>query len=178
MIGHHAPLAHRAGSVLSSPSRPGGCAESSQRREGRADLSSRRALRSCGRATLERVRLADPFREAGVLDGGVRDADFVLTCSCGTQQRLDAMTVDECGEITLYDCARCTRSVVGVMTEDPDVDRRAPGPLTRRQEAAGHRLRGYVIGSRVDVALRPEGVERDLVLIPATPSFFERYRYL
>ena len=124
------------------------------------------------------MRLADPFREAGVLDGGVRDADFVLTCSCGTQQRLDAMPIDDCGEITLYDCARCTKSIVGVMSDDPDLALRAPGPLTRRQEAAGHRLHGYVVGSRVDVALRPEGAERDLVLIPATPNFFERYRYL
>ena len=170
------PLAHRRRTVLSSRSRPAQCVETSQRREGRADSPPSAPFADA--STLAVVRLADPFREAGVLDGCVRDADFVLTCSCGTQQRLDAMTIDDCGEVTLYDCARCMKSIVGVMTEDPDVDRRAPAPLTRRQEAAGHRLRGYVIGSRVDVALRPEGADRDLVLIPATPSFFERYRYL
>ena len=50
--------------------------------------------------------------------------------------------------------------------------------LTRRQEAGGHRRNGYVIGSRVDVALRPPDADRDLLLIPATPSFFEVLRNL
>lgn len=122
------------------------------------------------------MRVADAFH--AVCGDAVSDHDFVLTCTCGTQQRLDAMTIDECGEITLYDCARCMRSVVGVLTDDPTLDLRAPAPLTRRQEESGHRLHGYIIGSRVDVALRPEGADADLVLIPATPNFFVRYRYL
>jgi len=123
------------------------------------------------------MRVADAFREASA-QHGVSDHDFLLTCTCGAQQRLDAMTIDDCGEITLYDCARCMRSIVGVLTDDPDLERRAPEPMTRRQEEGGHRLRGYIVGSRVDIELRPEGAERDLLLIPATPNFFVRYRYL
>jgi hypothetical protein len=123
------------------------------------------------------MRVADPFREAGIREDA-SDGDFLLTCTCGTQQRLDAMTLDECGEITLYECVRCTRSIVGVMADNPADELWAPPPLTRRQEQGGHRLHGYVIGSRVDVALRPEGAERDLLLIPATPNFFVQYRYM
>jgi hypothetical protein len=123
------------------------------------------------------MRLADAFRAAGA-HAAVSDHDFLLTCSCGTQQRLDAMTLDEGGEITLYDCPRCMRSIVGVLSDDPDLELRAPAPMTRRQEEGGHRLRGYIVGSRVDVALRPEGADKDLVLIPATPNFFVQYRHL
>ncbi|MGH2943598.1 MAG: hypothetical protein ACRDLN_12580 [Solirubrobacteraceae bacterium] len=123
------------------------------------------------------MRLADALRAAGA-HAGVSDHDLLLTCTCGTQQRLDAMTLDECGEITLYDCVRCTRSVVGVLTDDPALELRAPAPLTRRQEEGGHRLRGYIVGSRVDVALRPEDAAEDVLLIPATPNFFIQYRHL
>ena len=176
MLLHYAPLAHPPDRLSPPRSRSGGSVEPRSGAKGALTLLPARP--SPLRSTLRAVpRLADPFREAGVL-AGVRDGDFLLTCSCGMQQRLDAMTIDECGDITLYDCARCTKSVVGVMTDDPDVELRAPGPLTRREEQAGHRLHGYVIGARVDVALHPEGAERDLVLIPATPTFFERYRYL
>ena len=122
------------------------------------------------------MRVADAFRAAVARD--VSDHDFVLRCTCGTQQRLDEMTLDDCGEIVLYDCARCMRSMVGVLSDDPELELRAPGPLTRRQEEAGHRLNGYIIGSKVDVALRPEDADADLVLIPATPNFFTQYRYL
>jgi hypothetical protein len=47
--------------------------------------------------------------------------------------------------------------------------------MTRRQEPGGHRVHGYIVGSKVDVALRPAGADRDLVLIPATPNFFVQY---
>jgi len=119
------------------------------------------------------MRYADPFRDAG--RPATTDRDFLLTCSCGTEQRLDAMTLDESGPLTLYDCVRCTKSIVGVMTDDPELETIAPQSMTRRQERAGHHLRGYIIGSRVDVALRPEDAARDILLIPATPNFFVRY---
>ena len=119
------------------------------------------------------MRYADPFRDAGRPE--TTDRDFLLTCSCGTEQRLDEMTLDETSLITLYECVRCTKSVVGVMTDAPDLERRAPEAMTRGQERAGHHLRGYIIGSRVDVALRPEYADADLVLVPATPYFFVRY---
>ena len=77
--------------------------------------------------------------------------------------------------VTLYDCKKCTRSVVGILTDDPDVVMTAPQALTRWQEKAGHHLRGYIVGAHVDVALRPEGSDQDLLLIPATRYFFEQY---
>ena len=119
------------------------------------------------------MRYADPFRDAGRPE--TTDHDFLLTCSCGTTQRMDEMTLDEAGPITLYECKRCTKSIVGVMTDDSDLEMMAPEALTRRQEKSGHHLRGYIIGSRVDVALRPEGDERDTLLIPATQYFFVQY---
>ncbi len=122
------------------------------------------------------MRYADPFRDAGRAE--TTDHDFLLTCSCGTEQRLDEMTLDEEGVVTLYDCQRCTRSLVGVLTDDPDLAMTAPQALTRWQEKAGHHLRGYIVGARVDVALRPEGAEQDILLIPATRYFFEQYANL
>lgn len=123
------------------------------------------------------MRIADAFRDAGIRPD-LSDRDFLLTCSCGTEQRLDEMAVDLCGEITLYDCVRCTNSMVGVLADDPGAELRAPTPMTRRQEAGGHRLNGYVVGSKVDVAIRPVDDDRDVALIPATPNFFVQYRYL
>lgn len=122
------------------------------------------------------MRYADPFRDAGRPE--TTDRDFLLTCSCGTEQRLDAMALDEAGAMTLYECARCTKSIVGVMTDDPDLEAHAPEAMTRLRERAGHHLRGYIIGSRVDVALRPEGADRDILLIPATPYFWVRYLHV
>lgn len=119
------------------------------------------------------MRYADPFRDAGRPE--TTDHDFLLTCSCGTEQRLDEMTLDESGPITLYECKRCTKAVVGVLTDDPDLQLVAPQGLTNWQEKAGHHLRGYIIGARVDVALRPEGDDRDMLLIPATRYFFTQY---
>jgi hypothetical protein len=120
------------------------------------------------------MRYADPFRDAGRPE--TTDRDFLLTCSCGMEQRMDEMTLDETGLITLYECKRCTKSIVGVMTDDPDLELQAPTQaLTRWEEKAGHHLRGYIIGARVDVALRPEDAEKDILLIPATRYFFVQY---
>jgi hypothetical protein len=91
------------------------------------------------------------------------------------EQRMDEMGLDETGPITLYECKRCTKSIVGVMTDDPDLELTAPQALTRWEEKAGHHLRGYIIGARVDVALRPEDAEKDILLIPATRYFFVQY---
>jgi hypothetical protein len=119
------------------------------------------------------MRYADPFRDAGRPE--TTDHDFLLTCSCGTEQRLDEMTLDESGLVTLYECKRCTKSIVGVLTDDPDLEMVAPQGLTRWEEKAGHHLRGYIIGSRVDVALRPADADADILLIPATRYFFVQY---
>ncbi|MDQ3677111.1 MAG: hypothetical protein M3401_09965 [Actinomycetota bacterium] len=123
------------------------------------------------------MRLADAFRDP-VVRPQVDDHDFLLRCSCGTEQRLNVMTICEWDDITLYDCAVCENSIVGVMTSDPMTELLAPAPMTRRQEPGGHRLNGYLIGSKVDVVLRSPGSAEDEVLIPATPNFFVQYRHL
>jgi len=119
------------------------------------------------------MRYADRFRDAGRPE--TTDHDFLMQCSCGTEQRLDNVGLDAEGPITLYECKRCTKSIVGVMTDDPDLELLAPQGMTRWEEKAGHRLRGYIIGSMVEVAMRPEGAEADLVVIPATRYFFKQY---
>jgi hypothetical protein len=91
---------------------------------------------------------------------------------------MDEMTIDETGLVTLYECKRCTKSIVGILTDDPELAMTAPQALTRWQEKAGHHLRGYIIGARVDVALRPEGADHDMLVIPATRYFFEQYANL
>jgi hypothetical protein len=124
------------------------------------------------------VRLADAFADDGVVPD-ISDGDFLLNCTCGLEQRLDAMLVDESGDLTLYDCARCENSLVGVVRDDETLDLwMSVSTMTRRQEVGGHRRRGYVIGSKVDVALRPPEAHDVLLLIPATPNFFVALRYL
>ena len=123
------------------------------------------------------MRLADVFRADA--PGELSDGDFELTCTCGLTQRVDAMALDADGRLTLYDCARCATSLVGIMRDDAATELWASSTtLTRRQEAGGHRRNGYVLGSRVDVGLRPPDAERDLLLIPATPNFFAALRNL
>jgi hypothetical protein len=119
------------------------------------------------------VRYADPFCIAGRPE--TTDHDFLLTCSCGLEQRLDEMTLDEDGPIVLYECSRCETSLVGVTTADLAATTHEPLGMARFDEKAGHALRGFTLGSRVDVAFRPEGSDADLLLLPATPYFFKRY---
>jgi hypothetical protein len=120
------------------------------------------------------MRYADPFREAGRPE--TTDHDFLLTCSCGAEQRIDEMVIDESGPVTLYECARCTADTVGVLKNDPDAEQGvAPQGMARWEERAGYEMRGYIIGSRVDIAFRPEDADADLLRIPATPYFFKRY---
>jgi hypothetical protein len=123
------------------------------------------------------LRLADAF--ASDADPGLSDGDFELVCTCGKTQRLDAMTVEDLGGLTLYDCCRCENTVAGIMTDDAAAQLwLSTSTMTRRQEASGHRHNGYVVGSKVDVALRKPGTERDLLLIVATPNFFAALRNL
>ena len=119
------------------------------------------------------VRYADPFCIAGRPE--TTDHDFLLTCACGLEQRLDEMALDEDGPIVLYGCPRCETSVVGVTTADLAATTQAPQGMARWEEKAGHELRGFILGSRADVAFRPEGSDADLLLLPATPYFFKRY---
>jgi hypothetical protein len=123
-------------------------------------------------------RLADVMRYAPDIPPEVTDLDFVLRCSCGTEQRLNVMPIDDYGHVTLYDCAVCENSLIGIMPDDPRNDVLPPVPMSREQEPAGHRMHGFIVGSKVDVALRPLDADRDLVLIPATPNFFSRYLHI
>jgi hypothetical protein len=124
--------------------------------------------------------LADAFPAADGAAPAVSDRDFVLSCTCGFEQRLDAMNLDEDPDLTLYECARCENSLVGVMRDDAATALWLAGSaMTRRQEVPGHRLGGFVIGSKVDVALQPAGATaEEAVLLPATPNFFTALRYL
>jgi hypothetical protein len=123
------------------------------------------------------LRLADAFRSDE--DPELSDGDFLLTCTCGLEQRLDAMAVEDLGGLTLYDCGRCENTVAGIMTDDAATQLwLSTSAMTRRQEASGHRHNGYVVGSKVDVALRKPGADRDLLLIVATPNFFAALRNL
>ena len=70
------------------------------------------------------------------------------------------MTLDEEGVVTLYECKHCTRSIVGVLTDDPDLAMTAPQALTRWQEKAGHHLRGYIIGARSTSRCAPRAPSR------------------
>ena len=119
------------------------------------------------------VRYADPFCIAGRPE--TTDHDFLLTCACGLEQRLDEMTLDEDGPIVLYECPGCETSVVGVADTDLASQTHAPLGMGRWEEKAGHELRGFTLGSRVDVSFRPEGADADLLVLPATPYFFKRY---
>ena len=125
------------------------------------------------------MRLADAFADDGVVPD-ISDGDFLLNCTCGLEQRLDAMLVDESGDLTLYDCARCENSLVGVMRDEAATDLWFAGSaMTRRQEVPGHVRCGFVIGAKVDVVLHPAGAGGEVVaLLPATPNFFVALRYL
>jgi hypothetical protein len=123
------------------------------------------------------MRLSDAFRTA--VDA-FDDGDFLLTCTCGLEQRLDAMELDAEPDLVLYDCARCATSVVAIMPINAATELwmstiAMTGGL---QEVGAHRRNGYLFGSRVDVALHPPADAAAQALIPATPTFFSALRYL
>ena len=125
------------------------------------------------------MRFADAFLAEGI-EPEPTDHDFLLTCMCGLDQRLDEMDVDdEFEDLRLYECTRCANSLVGVMPDTAATDLWvSTAGMTRRLEVGGHRRNGFVIGSKVDVALRPPGADDDLVLVPSTPNFFATLRNL
>ncbi len=125
------------------------------------------------------MRFVDAFLDEGI-DPEPTDHDFVLTCMCGMDQRLDEMDLDdEFDGLLLYECTRCANSLVGIMLDSAATDLWvSTAGMTRRLEVGGHRRNGFVIGSRVDVALRPPDVDGDLVFVPSTPNFFATLRNL
>jgi hypothetical protein len=124
------------------------------------------------------MRLCDAFQAAANED--VADDEFLLTCTCGHEQRLDTMELDADELLVLYDCSRCATSLVAIMPSNADTERwmstvAMTGGL---QEVGGHRRNGLLFGSRVDVAWQPVGAAEAEALIPATPTFFNALRYL
>jgi hypothetical protein len=73
------------------------------------------------------------------------------------------MPLSSVGDVTLYVCRECGRSLVGVKPFKEDAERR---------ETSGFRLSDNVVGSKVDLFLDVEPGARPL-LLPATPWFFE-----
>ena len=73
------------------------------------------------------------------------------------------MDVSEIGDVTIYACRSCGRSLVGVKSFKYDAEAR---------EASGYRLKSNVVGSKVDV-LVDIGPGPRPVLLSATPAFFD-----
>ena len=73
------------------------------------------------------------------------------------------MAVSEIGDVTIYACRSCGRSLVGVKSFKDDAEAR---------EASGYRLKSNVVGSKVDV-LMDVGRGPRPVLLSATPAFFD-----
>jgi hypothetical protein len=104
------------------------------------------------RGRVEGVRISQAFATAGITPAPTEGA-FRLTCDeCDTEQRLPAMDVSEIGDVTIYACRSCGRSLVGVKSFKDDAEAR---------KASGYHLKSNVVGSKVDV------------LMDATPAFFD-----
>jgi hypothetical protein len=73
------------------------------------------------------------------------------------------MAVSEIGDVTIYACRSCGRSLVGVKSFKDDAEAR---------EASGYHLKSNVVGSKVDV-LMDVGPGPRPVLLSATPAFFD-----
>jgi hypothetical protein len=108
------------------------------------------------------VRVSQAFVAAGITPAPSEGA-FRLTCDeCDTEQRLPAMGVSDIGDVTIYACRSCGRSLVGVKSFKDDAEAR---------EATGYRLKSNVVGSKVDVLI-DFGPGPRPVLMDATPAFF------
>jgi hypothetical protein len=73
------------------------------------------------------------------------------------------MSVSESGDVTLYACRSCGRSLVGVRSFKDDAGART---------VSGYRLNSNVVGSKVDLLIDIGPGPRP-VLMDATPAFFD-----
>jgi hypothetical protein len=122
-------------------------------------------------------RFADAFRTDESPD--VTDHDFAITCTCGLDQRLDTMALDDLGGLTLYDCSRCENTIVAILTDEVARQLKlTSGLMARRLDASGTRRNGHVVGSRVDLALRPGEAADDELVVYASAEFFDVLRYV
>ena len=123
------------------------------------------------------LRVADAFRDEEHPD--VTDGDFLVQCTCGLEQRVDTMIVDEMRELTLYDCSRCENTVVAILTENAATQLwLSSSAMSRRYGATGTRRNGYVVASRVDLAWHPPGADDATEVLYSSPDFFDALRNL
>ena len=109
------------------------------------------------------MRVSQAFAAADITPAPTEGC-FRLTCDeCDTAQRLPAMTVSEMGDVTVYACRSCSRSLVGVKSFKDEAEAR---------NASGYHLKSNVVGSKVDVLVDMGPGPRPVLLI-ATPAFFE-----
>ena len=109
------------------------------------------------------MRVSQAFAAAGITPAPTEGA-FRLTCDeCDTAQRLPAMDLSETGDMTIYGCRSCGRSLVGVKSFNDEAEAR---------DASGYRLKSNVVGSKVDV-LVDIGPGPRPVLLAATPAYFD-----
>ena len=109
------------------------------------------------------MRVSKAFTAAGITPAPTEGC-FRLTCDeFDTAQRLPAMTMSETGDVTVYSCRSCGRSLVGVRSFKDEAEAR---------NASGYHLKSTVVGSKVDVLVDMGPGPRPVLLV-ATPAFFE-----
>ena len=118
------------------------------------------------------MRICDPFREAGWWFR-VGDYNFELQCTCGVTQRADALRSSERDGVTLYACTHCGTNLIGVAADDRPPVKGAAAAMPQPSDD-GHRMCGFVFGSKVDMAMWPAAANESFMDIPARPRFFSR----
>ena len=117
------------------------------------------------------MRICDPFREAGFWFL-VSERDFELQCTCGVTRRADALRARVSGAVTLYECKDCGASLIGIADDERAPVTGAAGATAPADDDDGHRMCGFVFGSKVEMAMWPPAATEPWMKIPARPRFF------
>ena len=112
------------------------------------------------------MTISEAFREAGFWFR-VGDYQFRLTCPCGAKLELDACTLIERGDLTLYACPQCEKPVAGIVANAAVT----PAPGVPAAAADGHTMCGHLFGAVVDMELWPPAAAAPFMTIPARPAF-------
>ncbi len=116
------------------------------------------------------MRICDPFREAGWWYL-VSERDFELCCECGVTQRADALRTRDDRGVTLYDCAHCGTSLIGVAEDDQPPPPSLAETISPPSSDEGHRMCGFVFAAKVDMSMWPPAATEPFMEIPARPRF-------
>ena len=108
------------------------------------------------------MKVSEAFAAAGI-QPQLDDSMFWLTCECGIEQHLDTMPLSSVADVTIYACAGCGNSLVGVKPHKADA---------QATDRGGYRMKTNVVGCRVDMFMR-SGPTVQVMLLPATPHFFD-----